>query len=338
MARNRHENYIVRTLNGLAYGYFVSVVFGIILKQIGTAIHINMLYQWGVMLGYLMGPAIGIAMGLCIDARGMNLLTALLAGTIGAGTIVVDGGQISLATGNPLLAYIAVILAIEVGRLVQGKTPFDIWLVPVMSIGCAGLVVWFIGPFMHQISFWLNSVMKQCAIMPSVLMGMLVALLAGVITTSPLSSLLLTSIMVDFNGVVLGAVLAGVCSQMIGFAVMSMNDNRFGEVLAIGLGTSLLQFKNIVKRPVIWIPPLLASMLSGMISVLFSLRCNVQGSAMGLTGLLGLTDSFSIMATTYWIPLFLIDVVLPMVVCYSIYKAFRKLNYIKNGDLQISQI
>ena len=71
----------------------------------------------------------------------------------------------------------------------------------------------------------------------------------------------------------------------------------FGEVLAIGLGTSLLQFKNIVKRPVIWIPPLLASMLSGMISVLFSLRCNVQGSAMGLTGLLGLTDSFSIMAT-----------------------------------------
>src|SRR5699024_3365307 len=112
---------------------------------------------------------------------------------------------------------------------------------------------------------------------------------------------LLTSIMVDFNGVVLGAVLAGVCSQMIGFAVMSMNDNRFGEVLAIGLGTSLLQFKNIVKRPVIWIPPLLASMLSGMISVLFSLRCNVQGSAMGLTGLLGLTDSFSIMATTYWI-------------------------------------
>ena len=119
MARNRHENYIVRTLNGLAYGYFVSVVFGIILKQIGTAIHINMLYQWGVMLGYLMGPAIGIAMGLCIDARGMNLLTALLAGTIGAGTIVVDGGQISLATGNPLLAYIAVILAIEVGRLVQ---------------------------------------------------------------------------------------------------------------------------------------------------------------------------------------------------------------------------
>ena len=70
MARNRHENYIVRTLNGLAYGYFVSVVFGIILKQIGTAVHINMLYQWGVMLGYLMGPAIGIAMGLCIDARG----------------------------------------------------------------------------------------------------------------------------------------------------------------------------------------------------------------------------------------------------------------------------
>ena len=164
------------------------------------------------------------------------------------------------------------------------------------------------------------------------------ALLAGMIATSPLTSLFLMSVLSESNSLVLATAMAGVCSQMIGLAVMSIRDNHFGNVFAIGLGTSLLQFKNIIKRLLVWLPPLIASMLSGVITVFLSLHCTVQGASLGLMGLVGLSDIINKMQPTYWFIFILVDIVLPMGVCYSMYKVLRKLNYIKSGDMHISGI
>ena len=146
------------------------------------------------------------------------------------------------------------------------------------------------------------------------------------------------SVLSGLDGVVLGCVLAGVCGQMVGLAVMSIHDNPIGNVLAISIGTSFLQFKNIIKRPLIWVPPLIASLISGILTALLSLSCTVQGASLGLTGLIGLREAMRLMSSTYWIVYILIDVVLPMGICYGMYKAMRKLNYIKSGDMYISGI
>lgn len=338
MAKNRQENYLSRIFNGLACGYFASFVLGTVCQEIAQVIHFSLLYQWGVMLTYMMGPAISIAVAWSLEAKGINLLTATLAGAIGADMIVVDGKQVSLAVGQPLLACLAVILAVEVIRLMQDKTSFDLIIAPILAMLCAGLIVWAVKPFYIQMVHWFSSVVQQCTHMHPVMMGICIALIAGFITTSPLSSLFLMSVLSGFDGLVLAVACAGVCSQMAGLAIMSFQDNHLGHVLAVGLGTSLLQFKNIVKRPLIWLPPFIAGILSGVLTVLLSLHCYAQGAYLGLTGLVGFLDIVKSMTPVYWLLFVLVDIVLPMGVCYSMYKAFRKLNYIKSGDMFISGI
>ena len=127
MAQNRGKgNYIVNTFNGMAYGFFASLIIGTILKQLGSLIHVSELVTWGTIAGYLMGPAIGVGIGYAIEAKGLNLITAIIAGAIGAGTF--QNGVIQ--AGNPISAYVAVLAAIEMTRLIEGKTPVDILLVP----------------------------------------------------------------------------------------------------------------------------------------------------------------------------------------------------------------
>ena len=121
MAQSRGKgNYVINTFNGMAYGFFASLIIGTILKQLGTLVHVEQLVTWGTVAGYLMGPAIGVGMGYAIDAKGLNLISAVIAGAIGAGTFN-NGVQ----AGNPISAYVAVLAAIEVTRLIQGKTPID---------------------------------------------------------------------------------------------------------------------------------------------------------------------------------------------------------------------
>ena len=304
MAQSRGKgNYVINTFNGMAYGFFASLIIGTILKQLGTLVHVEQLVTWGTVAGYLMGPAIGIGMGYAIDAKGLNLISAVIAGAIGAGTFN-NGVQ----AGNPISAYVAVLVAIEVTRLIQGKTPIDILLVPFVSICIAGLVTQFVGPYLTQMITWIGSVIND-------------------------------GIMLGLDGLAAGAALAGCCAQMIGFAMMSIEDNDIGDVIAIGIGTSMLQFKNIIRRPVIWLPTILTTIITAPIStVLLHIRCSAIGSGMGTAGLVGLLDAIQVMGNQYWIPLILIDVIAPAILTFSFYKAFRKLNYIRKGDLKIERL
>ena len=334
MAQSRGKgNYVINTFNGMAYGFFASLIIGTILKQLGTLVHVEQLVTWGTVAGYLMGPAIGIGMGYAIDAKGLNLISAVIAGAIGAGTFN-NGVQ----AGNPISAYVAVLVAIEVTRLIQGKTPIDILLVPFVSICIAGLVTQFVGPYLTQMITWIGSVINDGVSLQPLFMSIVVGVLMGMALTAPISSAAI-GIMLGLDGLAAGAALAGCCAQMIGFAMMSIEDNDIGDVIAIGIGTSMLQFKNIIRRPVIWLPTILTTIITAPIStVLLHIRCSAIGSGMGTAGFVGLLDAIQVMGNQYWIPLILIDVIAPAILTFSFYKAFRKLNYIRKGDLKIERL
>ena len=334
----KRENYIVKTLNGMAYGFFASLIIGTILKQIGLAIHMSDLVTWGQIASYLMGPAIGVGMAWVLEAKGLNMISSVIAGTIGAGTFSISQGNVSVSVGNPVSAYLAVILAVEATRLVQDKTPLDILLVPFTSILCAGVITKFIGPYISQVIVWIGDLINQGVQMQPIFMGMIVAVLMGMALTAPISSAAI-GIMLGLDGLAAGAALAGCCAQMVGLAIMSMDDNTIGDVIAIGIGTSMLQFKNIVKRPLIWLPPIVASLVTGIISTaILHIQCTPVGSGMGTAGLVGLLECIQVMGSSYWLPLISVDVLIPMAICWSMYKAFRKLNYIKSGDMTLTRL
>lgn len=330
----KKDNYIIKSLNGMAYGFFCSLIIGTILKQIGNFANISELIVWGEVATYLMGPAIGAGIAYALDAKGLNLIAAVIAGTIGAGTF--NGNTASV--GNPIAAYIAVIIAVEITRLVQGKTPVDILLVPFTSIVVAGLITMFVGPYLTKVILWIGDLINQGVNMQPFFMSIVVAVLMGMALTAPISSAAI-GVMLGLNGLAAGAALAGCCAQMIGFAIMSMDDNDIGDVIAIGIGTSMLQFKNIIKHPVIWIPPILTSVIVAPISTcLLEISCSSVGSGMGTAGLVGILEAVSVMGNNYWIPLILIDLIAPMFITWGIYKAFKKLRYIKPGYLKLDRI
>ena len=339
MAKNRGKgNYVVNTFNGMAYGFFASLIIGTILKQIGLAVHMTELVTWGQIASYLMGPAIGVGMAWVLEAKGLNMISAVIAGAIGAGTFSLSNGNVSVSAGNPVSAYLAVLLSVEATRLVQDKTPLDILLVPLTSLLCAGLMTKFVGPYISQVIVWIGDLINQGVNMQPILMGMIVSVLMGMALTAPISSAAI-GIMLGLDGLAAGAALAGCCAQMVGLAIMSMDDNTIGDVIAIGVGTSMLQFKNIVKRPIIWLPPIVASIITGVISAAFlGIKCTAVGSGMGTAGLVGLLECIQVMGTSYWLPLVIVDVLIPMAICWGMYKAFRKLNYIRSGDMKLTRL
>lgn len=329
----KKDNYFIKTLNGLAYGFFCSLIIGTILKQLGSFANISELISWGQIATYLMGPAIGAGIGYAIDAKGLNLIAAIIAGSIGAGTF---SGNVA-TTGNPIAAYIAVIGAVEVTRFVQGKTPIDILLVPFTSIVVSGIITIVIGPYLTKLIIWIGNLINQGVNMQPILMSIVVAVLMGMALTAPISSAAI-GVMLGLNGLAAGAALAGCCAQMIGFAVMSIDDNDVGDVIAIAIGTSMLQFKNIVQKPVIWIPPIISGVVIAPISTcILNIACSPVGSGMGTAGMVGILEAINVMGNSYWIPLIVIDIIAPAFISFVIYKLFKKLSLIKGGDLKLNQ-
>lgn len=327
-------NYILNTLNGMAYGFFCSLVIGTILKQVGAFTNIEQLVYWGDVATYLMGATIGVGIAYVIEAKGMTLISAVIAGAIGAGTFTGSG----LVVGDPVSAYIAVIIAVECTKFIQGKTPLDILLIPFTSIVLAGLVTVFLAPYLSQVVFWIGNLINEAVHMQPIVMSIVVAVLMGMILTGPISSAAL-GMMLNLSGLAAGAALAGCCAQMVGFAVMTIDDNSIGDVIAVGLGSSMLQFKNVIRKPIIWLPPIITTIIiSPIATVILGIECNAVGSGMGTAGLVGILAAIEVMGKDYWIPIVLINIVAPAILTYVISKAFKKLNYIKKGDLKLTQL
>ena len=340
------KRYGIDALGAMAQGLFCTLLVGTILNTIGQQFHIGFLQAILVDLGggkgtigdlasAMVGAGIAVAIGSALHAPGLVLFSLI---PVGYAANVMGGA------GGPLSVYFVAILACECGKLVSKETKIDILVTPIVTIlvgiGFAWLVAAPIGKAANAVG---QAIMWATELQP-LLMGIVVSVLVGVALTLPISS---AAICASFGlvGLAGGAAVAGCCTQMVGFAVMSFRENRWGGLVAQGVGTSMLQMPNIVKNPRIWIPPTLASAITGPLATcVFKLEMNGApvSSGMGTCGFVGQigiytgwVNSGHAITAMDWIGLVLICFVLPAVLTWLISLPLRKWGWIKENDLKL---
>ena len=338
-------------LSGMATGLFATLIIGTIIQQIGNIVPGAMgdyLFLIGKMAAAITGAGIGAAVASKLHASPLVVISSAVAGMVGAfaskiiaGTVLTDGIMTFAGVGEPLGAYIATMVCIYVGRLVSGKTKVDILITPLCCILSGSAVGLFVGPPISEFMSWLGSIINWGTEQAPFLMGMIVSVVMGMVLTLPISSAAL-GIILGLSGIAAGAATVGCCANMIGFAVASYKENGMNGLLAQGLGTSMLQISNIVKKPLIWLPAILTSAILGPIStMLFKMTNNATGSGMGTAGLVGQINTYQTMVTEGSNPglvifeIALMHFILPGLLSYGIAEAMRKAKLIRHGDMKL---
>ena len=326
MAKRYNENIFFRSLDGLAYGIFCTEVIGYFISWIGQLVRYPQLVSWGNIVSGLSGVAVGIGIAYGAGAKGLTLISAALAGAI------CQGSGVSWA----VCAYFVVMVSASVGQFLRDKTPIDIFLTPAFTIVLACIVSAFVSPYLNSAVSWIVTQLIILTTSSPLIMGMTVAMMMSIVSITPFS-LLGVCALAGLGGLSAGAALAGTCGTMLGLAIMSIDDNGLGEVIAIGIGTPILQLKNCIKNPLILIPLLLSSMITGALSsTIFKLATTQVGASKGCLMFEGPLSVINYMGASAWIGMFVVDVMLPILICYSGYRALRQLGWIKAGDLRVN--
>ena len=336
---NKHvvRDYFVKILNGMAYGLFSSLLIGLIIKQIGTFFSIEILITFGNIAQKLMGPAIGAGVAHAVGAPPLGIFASVVVGAIGAGSISFDGVQAMINTGEPVGAFIAALAGAEFSKFIKGKTKVDIVLVPLTTILVGGMVGRYIGPVMSTVMSQIGSFINMATELHPVPMGIVVSVTMGIILTLPISSAAI-AISLGLSGLAAGASTVGCAANMIGFAVASYKDNGFGGFIAQGLGTSMIQISNILKKPIIWLPAIIASAILGPISSqVLKMEGNKIGAGMGTSGLVGQFGIIDTMGTSpkVLIMILMMHFILPGIIAYVVSEVMRKRGWIKKGDMKL---
>lgn len=337
-------------LSGMALGLFSTLIVGTIIQQIGNLIGGNigeMLFVMGKMAAAMTGAGIGVGVAHRYKESPLVVLSAAAAGMTGgfagkilAGSLLVDGSVVLAGPGEPLGAFVAAFAGIELGHLVSGKTKVDILVTPIVTIitGCAvGLIV---GPPISRFMTGLGEIINWGTEQQPFVMGIVVSVLMGMILTLPISSAAL-GIILNLSGLAAGAATIGCCCNMVGFAVASYRENKVAGLLAQGVGTSMLQVPNIVRKPIIWIPAIVSSAVLGPVStMLVRMTSNATGSGMGTAGFVGQIMTYQTMApeigsTLTMIIIVVFQIVLPVVITLAVSEFMRKKGWIKDGDMKL---
>ena len=340
----------IEGLSGMATGLFATLIIGTIIQQIGLLVGGSIgdtIYLIGKMAAAVTGAGIGCGVAHRFKEPPLVLLSAATAGMVGAfaskilaGTVLTDGVIHLAGPGEPLGAFIAAYVAIEAGHLVSGKTKVDILVTPFVGIMSGSVVGLILGPPISAFMVWLGSLINWGTIQQPFLMGIIVSVLMGIILTLPISSAAL-GIILDLNGIAAGAAVVGCCCNMVGFAVASYRDNKVGGFLAQGVGTSMLQIGNIMRKPIIWLPAIISSAILGPVStILLGMTSNATGSGMGSAGMVGQIMTFQTMTATLPPAIVLAEIimmhfVLPAILAFSISEFMRKKGWIKDGDMKL---
>lgn len=331
------RDYLVKIFNGMAWGLFASLLIGLIIKQLGVLLNIELLATFGEIAQRLMGPAIGAGVAFSVGAPPLGIFASVITGAIGAGTIMFEGGEALIQIGEPVGAFIAALLGAEFSKLISGKTKVDIVLVPLATILIGGLVGHYIGPVVSSFMALIGNIINKAVALHPFPMGIAVSVLMGIILTLPISSAAV-AISLGLSGLAAGASTVGCAAQMIGFAVASYRENGFGGFIAQGIGTSMLQISNIIKNPKIWIPATLTSAILGPIStIVFKMESNASGAGMGTSGLVGQFATIEVMGTggDVLIKILLLHFLFPAIITLLISEWMRKAGYIKHGDMKL---
>lgn len=321
------QTYLIDALGAMAFGLFASLLIGTIFATLGEKTNIAIFTTISAYAKSATGAALGVSIACALKAPSLVLFSAA--------TVGIAGNEL----GGPVGALVATIIATELGKLVSKETPVDILVTPGVTIISGVLASQFVGPGVSAFMTAFGNVVKTATIMQPLFMGILVSALIGIALTLPISSAAIC-IMLSLDGLAGGAATAGCCAQMIGFAVLSFRENKWGGLLAQGLGTSMLQMGNIVHNPRIWIAPTLASMVTGPLStIVFKLENIPTGSGMGTCGLVGPIGIYTAMqeagSSLMWPGILLICFVLPAILTLFFGAICRKIGWIKEGDLKL---
>lgn len=326
--KNFFDRYFIKAMGAMAQGLFASLIIGTIFNQLATIPHLEFLTQFTGQIGAsspVIGSAIGVAIAHSLGVKPLVMFTSTVTGAIG------------YALGGPVGAYIAAVIGAEIGNLIAGKTKLDIILTPALTIISGGLAGVFVGPYISAFMTWLGSFINTATSMHPIPMGIIISVVIGMALTAPISSAAIC-ISIGIDGIAAGAACVGCCCQMIGFAAASFRDNGFGGSLSQGVGTSMLQFPNILKRPQIWLAPTIASAILGPVSTTVLKMTNTStGAGMGTSGFVGQFGAFAAMGfdLTSAVTVLLMHFVLPMVLTLIFDLTFRKLGWVRKGDMKI---
>lgn len=337
-------------LSGMAMGLFATLIVGTIIQQVGNLIGGeigSMLFLLGKVAAAMTSAGIGVGVANKFKEGPLVTVSAATAGMVGgyaskilAGQMLTDGNILLVGPGEPLGAFIAAYVAIVIGHLVAGKTKIDILITPILTIVSGSVVGLLVGPPISNFMTWLGSIINWGTEQQPLIMGIVVSVLMGMILTLPISSAAL-GIILNLSGLAAGAATIGCCCNMVGFAVASYRENKIGGLIAQGIGTSMLQVPNIVRKPIIWLPAILSSAILGPVStMLVKMTNNATGSGMGTAGLVGQIMTYQTMAPEVggqmtMIIIVVLQIVLPAFITLLISEFMRNKGWIRNGDMKL---
>ena len=344
------DHIFIDGLAGMAHGLFATLIVGTIIQQIGNLVGGgagDMIFLIGKAAAALTGAGIGVGVACRFKESPLVVVSAAITGMIGAfaskllaGAVLVEGSIVLTGPGEPLGAFLAAYVGIELGHLVSGKTRVDILVTPLVSIGtgaAAGLVL---GPPISGFMTALGEIINWGTEQQPFIMGIVVSVLMGIILTLPISSAAL-GVILNLSGLAAGAATVGCCCNMVGFAVASYRENGMGGLLAQGIGTSMLQMPNIVRKPIIWLPAIISSAILGPVStMLLHMTNNATGSGMGTAELVGQIMTWQTMTAAepqmvVVIKILVIQIVLPAILSLMVSEFMRKRHWIEFGDMKL---
>ena len=359
------HRYFIKAMGAMALGLFASLLIGTIFGMLANYAHLPFLATVAKFAKDATGMAIGVAIAHALGAHPLVMFSAAAVGAMSnaMGAVILNGAIISWAavakaeqgvfySAGPAGAFFAVIIACEIGMLVSKKTKVDVLVTPVVTILAGFGASWLLCPLVSYVMYYLGVFIATATTLQPLLMGIVISVVVGMVLTLPISSaaicgMIFSQAAIDaavLNGTDEGLLLAGgaaavgCCAQMVGFAVASFRENKWGGIVSQGLGTSMLQMGNIVRRPQIWIPPTLAAAIIGPIStVVFKLKCADVAAGMGTCGMVGPIGVINATekGPMLWIGLVLCCLVLPAVLSLLFSEIMRKLGWIKVGDMQL---
>ena len=339
--KKAYQRYILDAMSSMALGLFSSLIIGLILSQLAMIPLLKFLAPFGEIVS-ASSPVVGAAIGVAI---GYGLKVAPLAIFASAAT-----GALGYNLGGPVGAYFAAVVGAELGGLVAGKTKVDILVVPIVTIASGCLIGAWSAPGINRAVAWLQAFLEHATKLQPIPMGIIVSVVFGLALTAPISSAALAAMIFTVpeggtmgEGLALaaGAATVGCCAQMVGFAVSSFRENRVAGLVAQGLGTSMLQVGNILRRPAILIPPTLASAILGPIATTLLPMQNASAAAgMGTSGLVGQFGTWAAMSDqgvgNVLIKMALLHFLLPAAISLATSEFMRKKGWIRPGDMQLN--
>ena len=340
------KRYLIDALGAMAQGLFCSLLIGTIIKTIGVQLNMQFFTDIGTYAMAVSGSAMAVAIGYALKADPMVLFSLAAVGYASNA----EGGA-----GGPLAVLFIAIISAECGKIVSKETKIDILVTPAVTILVGVALAKLIAPPIGVAASSFGILIENATKLQPLFMGIAVSVLVGIALTLPISSAAICSVL-GLTGIAGGAAVAGCCAQMVGFAIISFKENKWGGLVSQGLGTSMLQMPNIIRNPRIWIAPILCSAITGPIATcLFGLQMNGApiNSGMGTCGMCGpigvITGWFTPSEVALergaqvispvamdWIGMALVCVVLPLIITPVIHMIVKKLGWVKDGDMKLS--